>query len=162
MHMNKQGTQVFLVKLLLLKRHWYIGVEGRWLINRPKHSVPETQTTALRLELTLLIYFPHPIAREIIVMSFYDVMIICSTLLVGKPLCMCKGNAIIHLHICWHCHQNLQLLPLHPNDIIFSLSWISCLWHSPLVFQCSLVLESEIYLQHLQHLRMDTNTGMYK
>ena len=33
-------------------------VEGQWLNNGPNHSVPETQTTALRLEHTFLIYFP--------------------------------------------------------------------------------------------------------
>ena len=101
--------------------------EGQWLINRPNHSVPETQTTAPGSSLLFLIYFPPPIAQEITVMSFYDVTIICSTLSVGKPLHMHKGNAIICLHICWHCCQNPQLLLLHLNHIIFSLSWISCL-----------------------------------
>ena len=35
----------------------------------------------------------------------------------------------------------------------------------PQVFWCTLILESEIYLQnlqHSQHLRMDTNAGIYK
>ena len=35
----------------------------------------------------------------------------------------------------------------------------------PQLFQCALILECEIYLQHFQHLqqlRMDTNTCMYK
>ena len=106
-------------------------VEGQWLNNGPNCSVPETQMIAPRLELTFFIYFPPQIAQEITVTSFYDVTIICSTLSMGKPLCMCRGNAIICLHICWcHC-QNPQLLLLHPSHIIFSLSWISCLWHSP-------------------------------
>ena len=106
-------------------------VEGWWLLNRPNHSVPETQMTALRLMCALFIYFPPSKAWEITVTSFYDITIGCSTILVGKPLCMCKGNAIIHLHICWHWCQNPWLLLLHLNNIIFSLSWISCLWHSP-------------------------------
>ena len=107
------------------------GVEGQWLNNGSNCSVPETQTTATGLSSLFLIYFPPQIAWEITVMSFYDVMIICSTLLVGKPLHMCKGNTIICLHICWHHPQNPQLLSLHPNHIVFSLSQISCLWHSP-------------------------------
>ena len=107
------------------------GVEGQWLINRPKRSVPETQMTAPCLSSLFLIYFPTQIAWEITVMSFYDVKIICSTLLVEKPLCMCKGNDIIHMCICQHCCWNLQLLLLHPNHIIFSLSHILYLWHSP-------------------------------
>ena len=49
----------------------------------------------------------------------------------GKTLHMPNGNAIIHLHIHWYLHQNPQLLPLHLNLIVFSLTWISCLWHSP-------------------------------
>ena len=100
------------------------GVEGQWLNNGPNHSVPETQTTALRLELTFLIYFPPPIAWVITVMSFYDITTICSTFSVGKPLYMCRGNTIIDLHIHWHHCQNPQLLLLHPNLIIFSLTKI--------------------------------------
>ena len=104
-------------------------VEGQWLNNGPNHSVPEIQSTAPGLVLTFLIYFPFPIAWSITVTSFYDIMIVCSTFSVGKPLCMHRGNTIIHLHICrYHC-QNPQLLLLHPNHIIFSLTRILCLWH---------------------------------
>ena len=105
------------------------GVEGQWLNNGPNHSVPETQMTAPGSSSLFLIYFPPQIAQEITVTSFYDVMIICSTLLAGNPLCMCRGNAIIHLQICWHHQWNHELLSLQPNHIIFSLSWILCLWH---------------------------------
>ena len=35
-------------------------------------------------------------------MSFYDVMIICSIILAGKPLHMCGPTAMVHLHTCWH------------------------------------------------------------
>ena len=106
-------------------------VEGQWLNKGPNCSVPETQMTAPRLELTFLICFPLQIAWEITVTSFYDVIIICSTLSVGKPLLMCRGNAIICLHIFQHHYQNTQLLPLHPNHNIFSSTQILCLWHSP-------------------------------
>ena len=119
------------------------GVEGQWLNNGPNCSVPETQTTALRLKLAFLIYFPPPIAWEITVTSFYDITIICSTFSMGKSLQMHRGNAIIHLHICQHHCQNPQLLLLHPDHIISSLSWISCLWHSPpgiLVCPCTWAL----------------------
>ena len=105
-------------------------VEGQCLHNGPYHSVPETQTTASKLELTLLIYFPPPVAWVITVTSLNDVTIICSTFSAGKPLHMCRGNAIIHLCICQHDCQNPQLLQLHQNIIIFSWTQISCLWHS--------------------------------
>ena len=106
-------------------------VEDQWLDSRPNCSVPDTQTTAPRFMGALLIYFPPPIAWEIIVTSFYDIMIICSTFSMGKPLCMCRGNAIVHPCICQHHCQNSQLLWLHPNLIVFSLTQILCLWHSP-------------------------------
>ena len=131
MHMNKQSTQFIQDILLLHERHQYSQSRGSVINNGPNRSVPETQMTAPRLELTFLIYFPFQIAWEITVMSFYDVMIICSTLSMGKPLHMCRGNDIIHLHICHHHHWNPQLLSLHPNHIFFSLSQISCLQHSP-------------------------------
>ena len=51
--------------------------------------------TAPRLICALLIYFPPQRAQEITVMSFYDIMIICSILLAVKPLCMHRGNAIL-------------------------------------------------------------------
>ena len=106
-------------------------VEGWCLNNRPNCSVPETQMTAPGSSSLFLTYFPPQVVQEITVTSFYDVTIVCSTLLVGKPLHMCKWNAITHLHICQHHNQNPQLLLLHLNHIVFSLSWIPCLWHSP-------------------------------
>ena len=131
-------------------------VGGQWLNNRPNCSVPEIQMTAPKLELAFLIYFPPPVPWTITVTSLNDIMIICSTFSTGKPLHICRGNAIIHLHIHQHHCWNSELLPLHPSLIVFSLTWISCLWHSPQVFWCTLTLEPRIYLQYLQQ-----NTGMY-
>ena len=127
--MDKQGTQFILVILYSTRGTNIAGVEGLWLINRPNHSVQETQTTALRFMCAVLIYFPPNIAWKITVMSFHDVMIICSNPFAGKPLHMHRGNAIVHLCICQHHHWNPQLLQLHPNFVIFSLTQILCLWH---------------------------------
>ena len=132
------------------------GVEGQWLNNRPNHSVPETQMTALKLKLALLIYFPPPIAWVIIVTSPNDITIICSTFSMGKPLHMCRGNAIVYLCSHWHHNQNPQLLQLHPNLVVFSLTQISCLWHTPPGISVCPHTGALIYLQHLQQ-----NTGMY-
>ena len=109
MHMDKQSTQFILVILCSMRDTDIARVEGLWLINRPNCSVPEIQTTALRFMCALLLYFPPTVAWEITVMSFYDVTIICSDLLVGKPLCMHRGDAIVHLNICQHHCWNLQL-----------------------------------------------------
>ena len=37
---------------------------------------------------------------------YQDIMIACSDLPVGKPLCMCIGTAMVHLCIHGHPHQN--------------------------------------------------------
>ena len=62
MHMDKQGTQFILVILCSMRDTDIAGVEGLWLIDRPNHSVPETQMTALRFVCALLLYFPPKIA----------------------------------------------------------------------------------------------------
>ena len=84
-------------------------VEGWWLDNRPNHSVPDTQTTALRLVCTLLIYFPPPKSMW----DHCDITLWHHNHLLysfgGKPLCMHRGDAIVCLHICQHC-WNPQLL----------------------------------------------------
>ena len=105
-------------------------VEGKWLNKWPNHSVPETQMTALKLELALLISFPPPVAWVIIVPSLIDIIIICSTVSMGKPLHLHRGNALIFLHIYQCCCWIPQLLSLHPNLIIFSWTHIWCMWHS--------------------------------
>ena len=97
--------------------------------------------------------------REITVTSFYDITIGCSTLSAGKLLCMHKGNAIIHLPV-----STLKSLVTIATPKPYCLPYPEyCACDTlPKVFRCTLILESEIYLQHSQHLRMDTNTGMYK
>ena len=83
-------------------------VEGLWLSKRPQSVCLNTQTTIQQqpnssssTELTLL-YFPHFYAREILVTSFYDVTIVCSIILVGKPLHMHRQTTDSCLHICQH------------------------------------------------------------
>ena len=49
MHMDKQNTQFFLVILYSTRGTNIARVEGQWLLNRPNHSVPETQMTAPRV-----------------------------------------------------------------------------------------------------------------
>ena len=77
MHMDKKGTQFILVILCSMRDTNIATVEGLWLIDRPNHSVPETQTTAPRFVCALLLYFLPKVAWEITVMSFYDVTLIC-------------------------------------------------------------------------------------
>ena len=110
MHMDKQNTQFFLVILCSMRGNDIARVEGQWLFNRPNHSVPETQMTALRFVCALLIYFPPQNSIRDHCDIIYDIMFICSTLSVEKLLHMCRADIIVCLHICWHHHQNPQLL----------------------------------------------------
>ena len=63
-------------------------------------------------------------------MSHSNVMIICSIFPAGKPLCMCIGTTMVHLHICQHPHWNPLLLqklqtslsPFNPFSMPVTLS----------------------------------------
>ena len=83
-------------------------VEGLWLSKRPLSVCLNTQMTIRQQpnspSSTALpfLYFPPFYAWEILVMSFYDVTIVCSIILAGKPLHMCRQTADGHLHTCWH------------------------------------------------------------
>ena len=63
-------------------------------------------------------------------MSYQDVMIICSDLPVGKPLCMHIGTAMVHLHIFQHPCQNPKYYqsskPFHlfPNPFSVPVTYI--------------------------------------
>ena len=60
--------------------------------------------------------------------SYHDITIVCSDLLVGKPLHMHNGTAMVRLHICWHPHQNPKYyksskpLCLFPNPIFMPVT----------------------------------------
>ena len=66
---------------------------------------PDDNTVAAELLVPLcypFLYFPPCYAREILVTSLNDVMIVCSVILAGKPLCMCRRSANGRLHTCRH------------------------------------------------------------
>ena len=86
--------------------------KGWWLLSKfPEYSAPKTQTTALRLMCTLLIYPPILCISIMCVTSLNDVTIICFPLLVGKTLHMCSRVMLTCLHICQH-----------PCQLIFNVS----------------------------------------
>ena len=65
-------------------------------------------------------------AWEIFVTSYHDVMIVCFNLLVGKPLHMHIGTAMVHLWICQCPHQSPQIL----QRLQTSLSLFQSLFHA--------------------------------
>ena len=78
------------------------------------------------------------------VTSSNDVMIICSSLQAGKPLCMHSSIVPRHLHICWHPWP--VIFNSYPQTVlqIPKPNFYACDTH-PQVFWCTLILESKIY-----------------
>ena len=128
-------------------------VEGQWPpSNWPKCSVPKTQTTAQRLVCTFLIY-PFPDAWANIVTSLNDITIICSPSFHGKSTVHVQGIALIHLHTCTGIPTDYFLL-LCMNHVMFSITWISSLWHSPPgILVCPHTKALNLFTKHA---RMDT------
>ena len=66
-------------------------------------------------------------------MSYQDVMIICSDLPVGKPLCMCRRTGMVHLHIHRHPCRNPKYYEsskpfcLFPNAFSMPVTYIRSL-----------------------------------
>ena len=128
-------------------------VDGQWLNKGPNHSVPETQTTALRLKLAFLIYFPPPIAWD-----HCDIIWWCHDHLLYF---FCRKTT---MHAQRKCHNSsahplasllkspVTIATPKPHRLFLILNFVPVTL-SPQVFQCTLILEPQIYLQHL---RMDT------
>ena len=127
--MNKQGKQFIQDMLLLHKRHHYSQSRGLVTYKWTQLFSARNPDNSPKAQASFPYILPSPIAWAITVTSLNDITIICATFSMGKLLCMCRGNAIICLHICQHSCYNPQLLQLHPNLDVFSLTQISCLWH---------------------------------
>ena len=62
--------------------------------------------------------------------SYQDIMIVCSDLPAGKPLHMCIGTAMVHLHICQHpcqnpkCYKSSEPLHLFLNPFSMPVTYI--------------------------------------
>ena len=106
MQVNKQSTLFYWDILHLHEGHWCSWGRGSVISYQLTKTFsspnPDNSPKALGWFSYIL---PSPIAWAIVVASLNDIMIVCSTFSVGKALHMHRGNAIIHLHICWHPHQ---------------------------------------------------------
>ena len=79
-----------------------------------------------------LLYFPPFYAWEILVMSFYDITIVCSIILAGKPLCMhtwtCQwSSAYPPASTPINCLYRME--PYVQNVIVSFPYPFSCLWY---------------------------------
>ena len=102
MHMDKQVTHSILGMLFSTRGTKTAKVEGLWLINRPKCLVPEDPDDSPEVQLCSPFIVPSLYSMR----DPHDIMIICSDLPAGKPLCLHIGTAAVHLHICQHPCQN--------------------------------------------------------
>ena len=62
---------------------------------RPEHVVPEDPDDSPEVWLCSPFIVPSLIAQKILMMSFHDIMIVCSDLPAGKPLHMCIRIATV-------------------------------------------------------------------
>ena len=137
MHMDKQVIHSILDMLFSMRGTKTAKVEGLQLINRPKCLVPDYPDDSPKVWWCSPFILPSLYSMR----DPHDIMIICSDPPVGKPLHMHIRTTNIHLCICQHPCQNPQILWMHPNLFVSSLTQFLHLWHSPQVFQCVLVLE---------------------
>ena len=130
-------------------------VEGQWCAsNWPNHSVPETQMTASRLLCTFLLYpIPRCMSRVIMTSPNY-IRIICFPISGGKALYM-HGESLGFACTCTSIPAYYFLL-LCKNPVMFSITQISRLWHSPPGIMVhshtgalNLLIEHDIYSQKI-------------
>ena len=122
MHMDKQGTQ-FILDILCSTRGTNIAkVEGLWLIGRPNHSVPETQTTALTCVCSPYI-FPSPESMR----DHCDVILWCHDCL------LYSFGRKTTVHAQRKCHSSsVHLVALLPESpVTIAISKPHCLFLNP-------------------------------
>ena len=76
-----------------------------------------------------LFIVPPTVAQEFLVMSYNDIMIVCSNLKAGKPLFMHSRATTVHLCIYWHpCWKSPILWRFQTSSSLFLIPF-PCLWH---------------------------------
>ena len=149
MHMDKQVTHSILVMFFFTRGTETAEVEGWWLVNRPKCLVPEDPDDSPKVWL----------CSPFIVLSLNKMRDPCDIMKWHQDhlLWSSSGKTTVHEH--WNCHHlsvhllasmpEPQILWMHLNLFISSLTQFLHLWHSPpgiLVHPCTGVL---IYLHIL-------------
>ena len=143
MHIDKQVTLSILVMLFFSRGTKTAKVEGLWLVNRPKCLVPEYPDNSPEVRQCSPFIVPSLDSMR----DPHDIMIICSDLPMGKPLCTHIGTAMVCLHICWHpCwnpkyYESSEPLRLFPN-LIFMPVTLSPRYFSAPSYQSLIYLHS--------------------
>ena len=121
--------------------------------------ITQQQLNSPRLTMLPNLYFPPFYAREILVTLFNDVTIVCSVILVGKPLHMCRQSADGCLCTRWHpCQLTILTESMKCRHFIskpvfvpvtYIWYYIYCLYFT----DCFLVLECKLRCgkQHLPY-----------
>ena len=122
MHMDKQVMHSILDMLFSTRGTETAKVEGLWLINRHECLVPEYPDDSPKVWWCSPFIVPSLYSMRDPHDVINDVMIVCSDPPVGKPLHMYIRTANIHLHIHQHLCQNPQILQIHLNLFVSSLT----------------------------------------
>ena len=147
MHMDKQVTHSILGMLFSTRGTKTAEVEGLWLIKRPKCLVPEDPEDSPKVWL----------CSPFIVPSLYSMRDPCDVMKWCHDCLLWSSSRETTAHAHWNCcHSSAhppasmlepQILQMHPNLFISSVTWFSHLWHSPpVILPCTRVL---IYLHIL-------------
>ena len=130
MHMDKQVTHSILVMLFSMRGTETAKVEGLWLVNRPKCLVPEDPDDSPKVQLCSVFIVPSLNSMR----DSLDIISWCHNCLLWSF----SGKTTAHVH--WNCHCSSahllasmpepQILWMHPNLFISSLTQFSHLWHT--------------------------------
>ena len=131
MHMDKQVTHSILDIVFSTRANETAEVEGLWLINGPEHLVPEYPDDSPKVQW----------CSPFIVPSLYSMRGPCDVMKWHHDhlLWSSSGKTTVHVHWnCWHSSAQLpsslpdpQILQMHLNLFVSSLTQFSQLWHSP-------------------------------
>ena len=130
MHMDKQVTHSILGMLFSMTGTETAEVEGLWLVNRPKCLVPEDPDNSFKV----LLCSPFIVSSLNSTRDLHDVISLCHDCLFWSS----SGKATAHVH--QNCNHSAvhpltsmlepQIIQIHLNLYIPSLTRFSCLWHS--------------------------------
>ena len=129
--MDKQVTHSILDMLFSMRGTETAKVEGLWLINRPECFVAEYPDDSPKVWQCSPFIVPslYSMRDPRDIMKWHHDHLLWSS--------SRKTTAHVHWnHRCSSAHlpasiPEPQILWMHPNLFIFTLTWFSCLWHSP-------------------------------
>ena len=130
-HMDKQVTHFILGMLFSMRGTETAKVEGLWLVNKPKCLVSEDPDNSPEVWLCSPFMVPSLSSTR----DPHDISSWCHDCLLWSS----SRKTTVHAHQNCHCSSahlpasmlGPQILQMHLNLFLSSLTWFLCLWHSP-------------------------------